>query len=236
MVIVLNRPEAGNSLDPDTGRGLLAALDRAASDDVVRTVVMTGAGSKVFCAGMDLKAFAAGLDMSDVAGAITALERCTKPVIGAINGTAVAGGFELAMRCDLVVATEHALFGLPEVKRSLVAAGGGTRLPSRIPLAVALEIGLTGDTFDAARALSLGLINKVVPASAVVDEAIALAERINANGPLAVRITKQLMYDELGAGDATHVAKVSAPVFRSEDAREGARAFAEKRTPVWKGR
>lgn len=236
LVITLNRPDAGNALDPDTGDGLLAAFGRAESDDTVRAVVLTGAGEKIFSAGMDLKAFARGADMSSVALGLAALRSCKKPVIAAVNGAALAGGFEVMMACDLVVAADHARFGLPEVKRGLVAAGGGTRLPSRIPLAIALELGLTGDPIDAHRALSLGLVNAVVPGGEVMRHALALAGRITVNGPLAVQATKQLMHDEVGAGDQAHVGRVVAPVFASEDAREGATAFAEKRAPVWKGR
>jgi enoyl-CoA hydratase/carnithine racemase len=139
------------------------------------------------------------------------------------------------MRADLVVAADHARFGIPEVKRGLVAAGGGTRLPTRIPLQIALEMGLTGETITAQRALELGLINRVVPAADVMSTALALAALINANGPLAVEATKRLMREEIGADNADHVRAVVAPVFASDDAREGAVAFAEKRTPNWKG-
>jgi enoyl-CoA hydratase/carnithine racemase len=235
LIVTLNRPEAGNALDPDTGSGILEAFTVARDDAAVRAVVVTGQGEKIFCAGMDLKAFVAGADMAPVGRGINALETCPKPVIAAVNGAALAGGFELAMRCDLIVAAEHARFGLPEVKRGLVAAGGGTRLPARIPLAVALELGLTGDPIDAARALALGLINRVVPAADVLDAALELAGRITANGPLAVQATKQLMYAEIGSGDPKFVATTVAPVFASKDAREGATAFAEKRAPVWRG-
>ena len=140
------------------------------------------------------------------------------------------------MRADLVVAADHSKFGIPEVKRGLVAAGGGTRLPTRIPLQIALEMGLTGETFGAQRALELGLINRVVPGADVMDAALALAALINANGPLAVQATKRLMREEVGADNSAHVMEVTRPVFASEDAREGATAFAEKRAPIWKGR
>ena len=236
LVVTLDRPEAGNALDPATGQELLDAFARAAADDDVRAIVLTGAGEKIFCAGMDLKAFASGADLTPLIGGINALKTCAKPLIAAVNGAALAGGFEIMMHCDLVVAAEHARFGLPEVKRGLVAGGGGTRLPSRIPLAIALEIGLTGDPIDAPRALSLGLVNAVVPAAQVLPEARALAARIAANGPMAVRVTKQLMREEIGSGDEAHVGATVAPVFASADAREGAIAFAEKRPPVWTGR
>jgi enoyl-CoA hydratase len=234
LVIRLNRPEAGNALDPDTGRGLLDAFTRAADADV-RAVVVTGAGDRIFCAGMDLKAFAAGVDTAPIGQGIAALRSCEKPVIAAVNGVALAGGFELMLHCDMAVVAEHARFGLPEVKRGLVAAGGGTRLPSRLPLSIALELGLTGDAIDAQRALALGLVNKVVPAADVLVEALALAGRITGNGPLAVRVTKQLMRHDYGGGDEDVVRATVAPVFASADAREGATAFAEKRPPVWTG-
>jgi enoyl-CoA hydratase len=236
LVVTINRPGAGNALDPAVGEGLVEALSGAAADPDVRSVIVTGAGDKVFCAGMDLKAFAAGADMTVVGEGVRLLAECPKPVIAAVNGTAVAGGFEVMMRADLVVAAEHARFGIPEVKRGLVAAGGGTRLPTRIPLQVALELGLTGETIPAGRALELGLINRVVPAAEVLDGALALAALINANGPLAVRATKRLMLEEVGPDRSEHIAEVVGPVFASDDAREGATAFAEKRTPNWKGR
>ena len=236
LVVTINRPDAGNSLNPAVGQGLVDALSAAATDDAVRSVIVTGAGEKIFCAGMDLKAFAAGEDMSAVGAGLKILSDCPKPVIAAVNGIAVAGGFEVMMRADLVVAADHAKFGIPEVKRGLVAAGGGTRLPTRIPLQIALEMGLTGETFGAQRALELGLINRVVPGADVMDAALALAALINANGPLAVQATKRLMREEVGADNSAHVMEVTRPVFASEVAREGATAFAEKRAPIWKGR
>jgi enoyl-CoA hydratase/crotonobetainyl-CoA hydratase len=235
LVVTINRPDAGNALNPEVGRGLVDALTQAATDPDIRSVIVTGAGHRVFCAGMDLKAFVAGEDMTPVGEGTRLLAECPKPVIAAVNGTAVAGGFEVVLRCDLVVAADHAQFGLPEVKRGLVAAGGGTRLPTRIPLQIALELGLTGETITAARAHKLGLVNRVVPASRVLPEALALAALINANGPLAVQATKRLMREEVGPDNSDHVRAVTAPVFASADAREGATAFAEKRPPVWKG-
>jgi enoyl-CoA hydratase/carnithine racemase len=235
LVITLNRPEAGNALNGAVGEALIAALESAVADAAVRSIVVTGAGEKIFCAGMDLKAFAAGEDVSAVGRAFVLLRACPKPVIAAVNGAALAGGFEVMMGADLVVAAEHARFGIPEVKRGLVAAGGGTRLPTRIPLQVALEMGLTGEPISAARALELGLINRVVPADQVLDTALGLAALINANGPLAVQATKKLMWEEVGPDTAARVGEVTRPVFASQDAKEGARAFAEKRPPQWKG-
>lgn len=236
LVLTINRPEAGNALNGAVGQGLVDAMKNAADDPAVRTVIITGAGEKIFCAGMDLKAFAAGEDISAVGAGLKYLSTCPKPVIAAVNGIAVAGGFEVMMRADLVVAADHSRFGIPEVKRGLVAAGGGTRLPTRIPLQVALELGLTGETIDARRALELGLINRVVPAGDVMSTALQLAALINANGPLAVQATKRLMLEEVGPDNSTHVGEAVAHIFASEDAKEGARAFAEKRAPVWKGR
>jgi enoyl-CoA hydratase/crotonobetainyl-CoA hydratase len=236
LVITLNRPEAGNSLNGAVGQALCDALAAAVADPDVRTIIVMGAGEKIFCAGMDLKAFAAGEDIAPVGRAFVALRECPKPIIAAVNGAALAGGFEVMMGADLVVAAEHARFGIPEVKRGLVAAGGGTRLPTRIPLQVALEMGLTGEPISAARALELGLINRVVPADQVLDTALGLAALINANGPLAVQATKLLMREEVGPDTAKRVGEATAHVFASEDAREGALAFAQKRSPEWKGR
>ena len=236
MILTLNRPEAGNSLNPEVGAGIVAAIDEANSNPEVRTLIITGAGEKIFCAGMDLKAFAAGENMALVAEGLSKLTKCVKPVIAAVNGMALAGGFEVMMKCELVVAADHAKFGIPEVKRGLVAAGGGTRLARRIPLQIALELGLTGEPIPAARALELGLINRVVPAADVMSTALALAALITANGPLAVQATKRLMWDEIGEDPLEHIGRTVGPVFASEDAREGATAFGQKRAPEWKGR
>lgn len=236
LLLTIDRPEAGNALNAEVGQGLQHALTDGRDDDSVRTVVITGAGERVFSAGMDLRAFAAGEDMSAVRDALTLLSEYAKPVIVAVNGSAVAGGFEIVMKADLVVAADHAKFGLPEVKRGLLAAGGGTRLPTRIPLAIALEMGLTGEPISAARAYELGLVNRVVPAADVLDVALDLASAIEANGPMAVTATKQLMREELGPSPDARLAEVAGPVFASEDAKEGATAFGEKRSPVWKNR
>jgi enoyl-CoA hydratase len=188
---------------------------------------------------MDLRAFSEGRRSTGEDGpGLEVFQRRVypKPVIAAVNGTAVAGGFELMIACDLVVAADHAMFGIAEVKRGLVAAGGGTALAKRLPLAVALEFALTGDLISSARAFELGLVNRVVPADQVMPEALALAARIAANGPLAIQVTKQLVYAEYGAVDWERIRTVSAPVFASEDAIEGSRAFIERRDPVWRGR
>lgn len=236
LVLTLNRPEAGNALNGVLSEALSNELTKAADDNDVRAIVITGAGEKIFCAGMDLKAFAAGEDIAKIGMGFAALRNCKKPLIAAVNGQALAGGFEVVMMCDLVVAVDTARFGIPEVKRGLFAAGGGVRLPARIPLAIALEMGLTGDPIDATRAANLGLINQVVPASELRSAALALANRITANGPLAVQATKELMLDEIGSGNPSLMAELQKKVFSSEDAKEGATAFAQKRAPEWKGR
>jgi len=236
LVVTLNRPEAGNSLNGALSSALHAALTEAGDNAEVRAIILTGAGEKVFCAGMDLKAFAAGEDLARIGLGFTALRECKKPIIAAVNGHALAGGFEVVMGCDLIVSVDTARFGIPEVKRGLFAAGGGVRLPARVPLAVALEMGLTGDPIDAHRAATLGLINQVVSAADLMAAARAMAARVTTNGPLAVQATKQLMLSEIGDGNAALMGDLQRTVFSSEDAREGAVAFAQKRAPEWKGR
>jgi enoyl-CoA hydratase/carnithine racemase len=246
-ILRLNRPEARNSLSPELIAELGAALDAAVADDGVRAVILTGTGDRAFCAGMDLRAFAEGRTARgagggrDPMGAFVKFIRDSipKPIIGAAQATAVAGGFELLMACDLIVASSAAQFGIPEAKRGLFAAGGGVFLSARIPLALALELGMTGDLINAQRALELGLINRVVAPEKVLDEAIALAERITANGPLGVAATKELM--RLAATGtlkeaAERQAVLQPRVFGSEDAKEGSLAFVERRAPNWKGR
>jgi enoyl-CoA hydratase/carnithine racemase len=242
-VLRLNRPEARNALSPELIGGLGVALAEAEADPDVRAVVLTGTGDRAFCAGMDLRSFAGG-GLADLdPGATAGFQRLLRgearvPVVGAANATAVAGGLELLLGCDLVVAAEGARFGLPEVQRGLFPAGGGTFLATRIPLAVALEMTLTGDPVDAARAHALGLVNAVVPAGDVLPAALGLAERIAANGPLAVAATRELV--RLAVADPgrawARVDELRAEVFASDDAREGAQAFVERRPPVWTGR
>jgi enoyl-CoA hydratase len=227
LVATLNRPEVRNALNPALMDELSEVLRDADADPEVRAIVLTGTGT-VFCAGLDLKAFAQGGGFDGLVWFFH--EGVATPVIAALNGTALAGGFELVLACDLVVAAEDARLGISEVKRGLFAAGGGTTLGDRVPLPVALEMGLTGDPVTAARAHEIGLVNRVVPAERVRDEAIGLAGRIAANGPLAVAMTKKLMRERRW-GNPAEVESV----FRSADAMEGATAFAERRTPVWKG-
>ena len=243
LVLRLNRPEARNALNPELLTAIGSAMVDAESDPDVRAVVLTGTGDKAFCAGMDLRAFAEGGSIWGSREGMQGYARFTQgeigvPIVGAANATAVAGGFELLLGCDVVVASQAASFGLPEVKRGLFAAGGGVFLSTRIPLAVALELTLTGDSIDATRAQSLGLINQVVEPGEVLEAAVALAERIARNGPLALQATKQLVRTastDLAKARAL-VAEWQPKVFGSEDAKEGATAFIEKRDPVWTGR
>ncbi|MDV9175139.1 enoyl-CoA hydratase-related protein [Streptomyces sp. W16] len=229
LVATLNRPEARNALSPGLIDDLSDVLREADADPAVRAIVLTGAGT-VFCSGMDLKAFAKGGGRFD--GLVWFFrEGISTPVIAALNGSALAGGFELALACDLVVAAEDAKLGIAEVKRGLFAAGGGTTLADRVPLAVALEMGLTGDLVTATDAKQFGLVNRAVPAEKVRETALTLAGRIAENGPLGVAMTKKLMRERRWA-EPTEVESV----FRSADAAEGARAFAERRSPVWTGK
>jgi len=242
-ILTLNRPEQRNALSPALIGALSTAFRESLEDDSVRAIVLTGAGDRAFCAGMDLKAFAAGEDSMGASDTehfrMFSGGMYPKPVVGAANATAVAGGFELLLNCDLVVAADQARFGIPEVKRGLFAAGGGTTLPARIPLAIALELGLTGELVDAERAYQLGLVNRVLPAESVLDAALDYARRISENGPLAVLATKKLMRTAYLYGvEASREAQAEwqPKVFGSQDAREGALAFAEKRVPNWSGR
>jgi len=244
LVARLNRPDARNALTPDMIRGIGGAITDAETDPEIGAVVLTGTGDRAFCAGMDLRAFAAGGETSlgddDATRAFFRLldGAVTIPVVGAANATAVAGGFELLLGCDVIVASSEAEFGLPEVKRGLFPAGNGTFLGSRVALGVALEMTLTGDSMSAVRAYDLGLVNAVVPPDEVLTRALAVAERIAANGPLGVRAVKELV--RLGisdpAGARERLREWQDVVFNSEDAKEGATAFVERRPPVWRGR
>jgi enoyl-CoA hydratase len=239
-VVTIDRPERRNALDRATYRDLGRAFVDAEADDTVRVVVLTGAGSEAFCAGMDLEAFAAGdrITAADGPGTEVFVGRVyPKPVIAAVNGAAVGGGFGIMLACDLVVAADHAVFGLPEVRRGLVGVGATSRAAVRLPPAIALELALVGEPIDAARALHHGLVNRVVAAAEVLPTALDLAARIAANGPLAVGLAKEVAYEArhlLDVDIASLRAKATA-VFDSDDAREGARAFAEKRPPEFTG-
>jgi enoyl-CoA hydratase len=241
QVVTINRPEARNALDAAVARGVAAAVDELDASPDLRAGVLTGAGG-TFSAGMDLKAFLRGetpaIEGRGLCGITMTPPR--KPLVAAVEGWALAGGFELVLACDLVVAGRTARFGVPEVQRSLVAAAGAALLlPERIPRAVALELLLTGQPVDAERSAAVGLVNRVVDEGAALAEAVALAEVIAANGPLAVAASKQIALAAAGWPAEERWARQEAivrPVFESDDAREGAVAFAERRPPQWRGR
>jgi enoyl-CoA hydratase/carnithine racemase len=248
LIVRINRPAARNALNTAVMSGIGTALLAADADPGIRAVVLTGTGDRAFCAGMDLRAFAAGL-IAPTEEQLRGLEAfgrftsgsggCDKPVICAAQATAVAGGLEVVLACDLAVVAEDAKLGLPEAKRGLFAAGGGMYLARRIPLAKALEMTLTGDPITPAEALALGLINAVAAPGEVLDRALELAGRIAENGPLGVQASKRLVrmaaFEPLADVRKVH-AELQQSVFASEDAKEGAVAFVERRTPVWRGR
>lgn len=239
-VVTLDRPEKRNALDPATIAAVGYALLEIEQDPDVRVLLLTGAGDRAFCAGMDLTGVGSERRHEPTAGTARynafLSEGFPKPVIAAVNGAAVAGGFELMLACDLAIAAEHAVFGLPEVKRGLVAGAGGTLLPLRIAMPIALELALTGDNISAARAYELGLVNRVVPATDVFSVALLIAESIAANSPGAVRVTRELLYDtrELPVSELWRRIRAVLPVVLAHpDAVEGSRAFLEKRAPRW---
>ncbi|MFA5664192.1 crotonase/enoyl-CoA hydratase family protein [Castellaniella sp.] len=242
LIMQLNRPQARNAINLEMARQLAAALDELDADPDLRLGVLTGAGGH-FCSGMDLKAFAATGERPYVGdrGFAGLCERPpAKPLIAAVEGYALAGGCELVLSCDLVVAARDARFGLPEVKRGLVPGSGGMlRLPARIPYHVAMEAVLTGDMYEAEHWHALGLVNRLAEPGQALEAALQLARRISANGPLAVRTAKAMITQSRNwrPEDMFDLQRPRiAPVFASEDAREGARAFAEKRAPVWQGK
>jgi len=240
LVVTINRPEAKNAMTKAAAEGIAAAMDRLDSDDNLRVGILTGAGG-TFCSGMDLKGFLRGESPSIEGRGFGGIVQKPpeKPLIAAVEGYALAGGLELMIACDLVTANTGAKFGIPEVKRGLVAAAGGVMmLPDQIPERIAMELALTGDFIDAARAYELGLINRITEGEALAA-AKELAASIVANGPLAVRVSKQVIKQSRGwpmDERYTRQTQLIAPVFVSEDAREGAAAFAEKRAPNWKGK
>ena len=241
LLITLNRPEAKNAANKALAHGLAAAIDELESNDELRVAILTGAGG-TFCSGMDLKAFVSGETPNIEGRGFAGLTeyRSSKPIIAAVEGYALAGGFELAISCDLVVAATDSKFGIPEVKRGLAAAAGGlVKLPKQIPSRIAMELALTGDFISADRAYELGLINRVVESGSAVEGAKALADSIAANGPLAVKASLAAVAGAQDWSTEEMFAKQMAivgPVFTSEDAIEGATAFAEKRAPNWKGK
>ena len=250
MTITINRPEARNAVNREVHLGLGNALEAADRDPEIRAVILTGAGDQAFSAGADLKAIANGESISpdDEARrawgfAGFASHHISKPTIAAVNGFALGGGTELTLAADLAVAADTAMFGLPEVKRGILAgAGGAFRLGLQAPSKVAMEILLTGDPITAARALELGLVNQVVPRERLMEAALTLAARITANAPLAVQASKRIARGivlgriETESRCWAQTKAESGLLKLSEDAREGPRAFAEKRAPVWKGR
>ncbi len=241
LLITINRPDQRNAVNAAVAEGIAAALDELDADPGLSLGVLTGAG-KGFSAGMDLKAFVAGERpyAGDRGFAGITQRPSDKPLIAAIEGFAVAGGLEIALSCDLIVAARGARLGIPEVKRSLVAAGGALlRLPRSLPRTVAMELALTGDPIEAERAHQLGLVNRLAEPGEAVQVALELAEAIAVNGPLALAASKRILVESVDWQESEFFARqgeISGSVFASEDAREGATAFAQRRAPVWKGR
>lgn len=241
LVMTMNRAEARNAMDLATAQALAAALDELDARDDLRLGILTGAGG-TFCSGMDLKGFLRGERPSVEGRGFGGLtERPPRKVlIAAVEGYALAGGFELVLSCDLVVASKAAKFGLPEVKRGLVASAGGLiRLPRRIPFHVAMEFALTGDMLSAEKAQAYGLVNRLAEPGQALEEAFKLADTVAANGPLAVATSKRIVCESADWSREEMFERqrpIAAPVFVSADAREGSAAFAEKRAPNWTGR
>ncbi len=240
LIVTLNRPEAKNAANLALAQGVAAAMDRLDGEDELRVGILTGAGG-TFCSGMDLKGFLRGERPSIPGRGFGGLTEAPpkKPLIAAVDGYALAGGFELAISCDLIVANRSAKFGIPEAKRGLAAAAGGLmKLPRQISPRLAMELALTGDFVSAERAYEMGLINRLTDGVAL-DAALELAAAITANGPLAVERSKAIIVQSREWSDAEMWGKQATALgdlFATEDAREGAAAFAEKRKPVWKGR
>ena len=241
LVITLNRPEVRNAVNAAVAKGIADALDALDAEDDLRVGVLTGAGG-FFCAGMDLGAFVKGESpwYGDRGFAGIAQRGARKPLIAAIEGFAVAGGFEVALACDLVVAAEGAKLGIPEAKRSLVAAGGALlHLPKRMPYHVVMELALTGDPLPAERFHEFGVVNRIAPKGGALDAALELAAAITKNGPLALAASKEIVQKQFDWSAEEQWEKqgaISGSVFASDDAKEGASAFKEKRDPVWQGR
>jgi enoyl-CoA hydratase len=241
LLITLNRPEVRNAVNAALAAGVAGALEELDGDEGLSVGVLTGTGG-FFCAGMDLGAFVKGESpwFGDRGFAGIAQRASRKPLIAAIEGFAVAGGMEIALACDLIVAARGAKMGIPEVTRSLVAAGGALlRLPRRMPYHVVMELALTGDLLPAERFHELGLVNRVTDPGGAVDAALELAGRLARNGPLALIASKQILQQQFDWSASEMWEKqgaISGPVFASEDAKEGANAFKEKREPLWHGR
>ncbi len=240
LVITINRPEQRNAVNAAVANGIASALDELDADSELSVGVVTGAGG-FFCAGMDLKAFVTGERpwVGDRGFAGITQRAADKPLIAAVEAFAVAGGLEIALACDLIVAAKGAKLGIPEVKRSLVAAGGGLlRLPRVLPRNIAYEMALTGDPITAERGHELGLVNRLAEPGQALETALTLAAAIGANGPLALKAGKRILRESADWPDSEFFAlqeTIAGPVFNSQDAAEGATAFAEKRAPVWRG-
>ena len=246
--ITLNRPESMNAFDPETLQLLSRHLQEFDQDDALRVAILTGAGDKAFCAGADLKKYAkreaAGIsDLWDPARQFFSRGgqgiHVAKPLIAAINGYCLAGGQELALACDIRIASTNAQFGAPEVKWSILHGFGALRLPRTVSLAVAMDMLLTGERIDAKRAYEIGLVSRVVPPAELKSTAQSMAERISENGPLAIKVTKELVLRGLYQSPEDAIAyrnAVAALIRETDDAKEGPRAFAEKRKPQFKGR
>jgi enoyl-CoA hydratase len=240
LVITINRPEQRNSINAAVANGIAAALDELDADAELSVGILTGAGG-FFCAGMDLKAFVTGeLPWVEGRGFGGITQRAAdKPLIAAIEGFAVAGGLEIALACDLIVAAKGTKLGIPEVKRSLVAVGGGLlRLPRMLPRNIAYEMALTGDPITAEQGHGFGLVNRLSEPGEALETALTLASAISANGPLGLKASKRILRESADWPDSEFFdlqESISGPVFASEDAAEGATAFAEKRAPVWRG-
>jgi enoyl-CoA hydratase len=242
-ILTINRPEARNAVNGEVANGLEAAIDRLEADDDVWLGILCGNGP-VFCAGADLKAINEGrggeLQTQRGGFAGIAQRERVKPIIAAVDGPALAGGTEIVLACDLLVASTEARFGIPEAKRSLVAAGGGLfRLPKKLPPNIAMELALTGDPIDAERAYHFGLVNELCEPGTALDTALALAARIEANSPLAVRESRRLLlkYEELDVDEGIRQSNQAIMDLASTaDFSEGLMAFIEKRPPNWQGK
>jgi enoyl-CoA hydratase len=241
LIVTLNRPQVRNAINQAVAAGIAEAMDRLDADPEIRVAVLTGAGN-TFSAGMDLKAFARGerprVAGRGFAGLVEAPPR--KPLVAAVEGYALAGGCELALSCDLIVAAESARFGIPEVNRGVIASGGGLlRLPRRLPYHVAMELALTGEPLPAGRAFELGLISRLAETGGALAAALEVAATIAANGPLATAASKKVIVEsaDWSAGESFERQRpIAESVLASADAREGATAFTEKRPPVWQGK
>ncbi len=241
LLITIDRPEVRNAVNASVAAGIAGALDELDADNSLSVGILTGAGG-FFCAGMDLGAFVRGESpwFGDRGFAGIAQRASAKPLIAAIEGFAVAGGMEIALACDLIVAAHGAKLGIPEAKRSLVAAGGALlRLPRRMPYHVVMELALTGDPLPAERFHEFGVVNRLAEPGSAVDVALELAGAISRNGPLAVAASKRILQEQFDWSTSEMFERqgaISGPVFTSEDAKEGAAAFKDRRDPVWRGR